>query len=155
MYVRVDHAGPVPRHLTPAEINELLAADTIARLATIDKDGYPHVTALWFLYEHDTFSLTSDASRPHLTRIRANPKVGLLIDTEQPERQDGERPNRQVRIVGQATLAEDRGGVWTARIWAKYRRRPTDPSEIAQRLRGRRRVLISVPAQDVTAVASL
>lgn len=39
----------MPRPLTQAEIDELFHGDHLARLATIDAAGYPHVTPLCFL----------------------------------------------------------------------------------------------------------
>jgi nitroimidazol reductase NimA-like FMN-containing flavoprotein (pyridoxamine 5'-phosphate oxidase superfamily) len=35
------------RPLTEEEIDGLLARDVVARVATIDASGYPHVTPLW------------------------------------------------------------------------------------------------------------
>lgn len=108
----------MPRRLIQAEIDELLHGDHVARLATFDAAGYPHVTPLWFLWEQEVFHLASDTARPHLARIRANPRVGLVINAEDPKRADGERPNRQLRVVGTAELHADPGGEWSRRIWA-------------------------------------
>lgn len=145
----------MPRRLTPAEVNELLTSDHVARLATIDEDGYPHVTPLWFVFEDGSFHLTSDSDRPHVARIRANPKVGLVIDTEAAMRPDGERPNRQVRITGEAVLTPDDNGAWTARIWAKYQSGPTNHASVAERLQDRHRTLISIRPSHRTALASV
>lgn len=38
-----------PRRLSEQEIEALLALDVPARLATIDAEGFPHVTPLWFV----------------------------------------------------------------------------------------------------------
>jgi hypothetical protein len=34
-------------------------------------------------------------------------------------------PNKQIRAVGNATLAPDTGAIWTRRIWDKYIDGPT------------------------------
>ena len=91
-----------PRPLDPAEIEALLALDVPARLATLDRDGFPHVTPLWFLWIDGAFYMTSIADRPHLRRLAVNPRAGVLVDTEDAERDDGQRPNRQVRAIGEA-----------------------------------------------------
>ena len=52
-----------PRPLAPGEIEALLA-----------------------------FYMTSIADRPHLRRLAGNPRAGVLIDTEDAERDDGQRP---------------------------------------------------------------
>lgn len=84
-----------PRQLERSEIDELSALDVPARLATLDRDGFPHVTPLWFVWADDAFYMTSSADRQHLRRLRRNPRAGLCIDVEAPERPDGQRPNRQ------------------------------------------------------------
>lgn len=71
-----------PRSLQPAEIGQLLARDVVARLATIDSNGFPHVTPLWFLWAEDAFWMTSLPDRPRLRRLAGNPKAGICIDTE-------------------------------------------------------------------------
>jgi nitroimidazol reductase NimA-like FMN-containing flavoprotein (pyridoxamine 5'-phosphate oxidase superfamily) len=89
-------------------------------LATLDRKGFPHVTPLWFIWEDGAFYMTSVADRPHLRRLVANPRAGLGIDVEGSERADGQRPNRQVRAVGNAELFPDQQGMWTIRITGKY-----------------------------------
>ncbi len=125
----------VVRRLGDEEIAALLTGDLVARLSTIDADGYPHVTPLWFVWDDGRFLLASDTGRPHVHRIRENPRVGLVIDVEDPERSDGERPNRQVRAIGDATLSPDKGGEGSRRIWAKYRHGEGEPGA-TDRLRG-------------------
>jgi hypothetical protein len=110
------------------------------------------VTPRWFIWENGAFFLASDAWRRHLARIRPNPNVGLVIDVEEDERSDGERPNRQVRVVGGAILSPDPDGPWTRRIWAKYHRGGCVP-DAEVRLRGRQRVLITIRPRRVVAVA--
>ena len=113
-----------PRSLKPEEIHALLRADVPARLATIDSHGFPHVTPLWFIWEEDAFHMTSFSDRPHLRRLHRNPQAGLCIDVEQREREDGQRPNQQVRVTGRAELFADDDGLWTRRITSKYVKGP-------------------------------
>ena len=109
-----------PRPLSDEEINALLAADVPARLATLDREGFPHVTPLWFIWDDGAFYLTSFPDRRHVRRLERDPRAGICIDVEGPERSDGERPNRQVRAVGTAELSADERGLWTRRITRKY-----------------------------------
>src|ERR1700759_4478088 len=99
-----------PRPLDPVEIEALLSLDVLARLATLDRDGFPHVTPLWFLWTDGAFHMTSSAALPHLRRLAVNPRAGVLVDTEDAERDDGQRPNRQVRAIGKAEVFSDSGG---------------------------------------------
>ena len=143
-----------PRELAAAEIETLLELDVPARLATLDRHGFPHVTPLWFLWHDGGFYMTSIADRPHLSRLSRNPRAGLCIDTEDAERDDGERPNRQVRAIGEAGLFPDRGGEWTARITEKYVRGPLGRTRMRARTADERVVVCLRPARLV-AVASV
>jgi nitroimidazol reductase NimA-like FMN-containing flavoprotein (pyridoxamine 5'-phosphate oxidase superfamily) len=109
-----------PRRLSDDEIEALLALDVPARFATLDADGFPHVTPLWFVWHDGAFHLTSYSDRPHLRRLADNPRAGLCVDIEQSAREDGERPNLQVRATGTAELLPDEEGAWTQRIDEKY-----------------------------------
>lgn len=135
------------RALTDHEVVELLAGDAVARLATIDVAGYPHITPIWFLWDDGAFYLTSFPDRPHLDRIRANSRVGLVIDTEDELRADGQRPNRQVRVTGDATVAVDADGEWTRRIRVKYTGSGSAPDS--------ERALITLIPKRIHAVASV
>jgi Pyridoxamine 5'-phosphate oxidase len=109
-----------PRRLTQHEIDALLEANVPARLATLDRHGFPHVTPLWFIWTDGAFHLTSFGDRPHLRRLGRDPRAGICVDVEEPVREDGERPNRQFRAIGNAELFADKNGTWTRRIRDKY-----------------------------------
>ena len=142
------------RPLSEEEVVVLLARDVVARVATVDAEGYPHVTPLWFLWADGAFHLASDAGRPHLGRLRANPRAGLVVDVEGEQRADGERPNLQVRAVGDAVLSPDAGGAWSMRIWDKYGSGFPE-ADLPARLGMRQRVLIRIVPSRIVAVASV
>ncbi|GGL02992.1 pyridoxamine 5'-phosphate oxidase family protein [Nocardia jinanensis] len=148
------HYDLMVRSLRDTEIAELLDSAVIARLATIDADGYPHITPIWFLWTGGAFHLTSYSGRPHLARIRAEPRVGLVVDVEHELRADGERPNRQVRVIGDAGLSVDADRAWTERIRDKYIDRTVAP-RATERHPVRERILITVTPRALTAVASI
>jgi nitroimidazol reductase NimA-like FMN-containing flavoprotein (pyridoxamine 5'-phosphate oxidase superfamily) len=45
--------------MSQSEVHELLALDIPARLATIDADGAPRITPIWFLWDDGAFFMTS------------------------------------------------------------------------------------------------
>jgi hypothetical protein len=108
------------RQLEPDEVEQLLTREVPARRATLDAEGFPHVTPLWFVWTDGAFYMTSVADRPHLRRVARNPRVGIGVDVEDPELPDGQRPNRPVRAMGVPELRMDDGAVWTTRIVKKY-----------------------------------
>ena len=113
------------------------------------------MTPLWFLWADGAFYLASDSGRPHLARLRANPRAGLVIDVEAGQRSDGQRPNRQLRAVGDAIVTPDAGAAWTRRIWDKYIQGDVARAAAAARLGDRERALIKIVPSRVIAVASV
>ena len=144
----------MPRRLTDDEIGSLLTGDSLLRLATIDSRGYPCVTPLWFVWDGEAIYATSKRTAPHLTRLAADPRAGLLIDWEAPERLDGERPNRQYRAVADAELSPDDAGTITREITRKYLRGPAEDAMTRRRASHERMVIRLVP-REVVAVASV
>src|SRR5207237_1249370 len=79
--------------------------------------------------------------RPHLQRLAGNPRAGLGTDLEDPERADGQRPNQQVRAIGNAELYPDDRAARTTRITQKYVRGPAAAASIAARAADQRIVI--------------
>ena len=143
-----------PRQLGTDEIEQLLACDVPAHLATLDNGGFPHVTPLWYIWTNGAFYMTSIADRPHLRRLRRDPRAGICVDLEDPECADGQRPNRQVRATGTAELLADNGAVWTTRITEKYVRGAAAAERVKARS-GDERALIRLRPRRLIAVASV
>ncbi len=143
-----------PRQLSVDEVEQLLACDVPAHLATLDAEGFPHVTPLWFVWTGGAFYMTSIVDRPHLRRVEDNPRVGIGVDVEERERPDGQRPNRQVRATGVAELLADDAAIWTTRITEKYLRGPA-ALERAQARSHDERIVICLRPQRLIAVASV
>lgn len=76
------------------------------------------------------------------------------MDAEDPLRPDGERPNRQLRVVGDATLSPDPDGIWTARVRSRYLDARIAPGA-AGRPPPRARTLITVTPRCLRAIASV
>lgn len=80
-----DTAATVPRRhqirLTPAEQTAFLRDHPKCALATIDRDGFPHVVAMGFYVDDGIFYMTSYAKAQKVLNIRRNPQVGLMVET--------------------------------------------------------------------------
>src|SRR2546429_239482 len=85
--VRCARIAAMPRALTDPEIARLLTSDVPANLATLDGDGYPHVTPVWFLWTGDALVMTSMSERPHVLRLRHDARAGVCIHVEEAERE--------------------------------------------------------------------
>ncbi|HEV7615689.1 MAG TPA: TIGR03668 family PPOX class F420-dependent oxidoreductase [Solirubrobacterales bacterium] len=72
--------------MTAAEARELFAAARVARLATADADGRPHLVPIVFVLAGETVYSAVDAKPKRTTalrrlaNVRANPAVSLLAD---------------------------------------------------------------------------
>jgi nitroimidazol reductase NimA-like FMN-containing flavoprotein (pyridoxamine 5'-phosphate oxidase superfamily) len=143
-----------PRALSAAETGELLNADLVAHLGSVDRDGFPRITPIWFLWDGDAFVMSCLPHRPHVRRLTVNPNATLCIDDEAAEGDDGQRPNRQVRAVGRAEVSSDVDGVWTRRISEKYLHGPGAARQTEARGRVPR-VVIRLAPDDLVAIASV
>jgi PPOX class probable F420-dependent enzyme len=88
--------------LTSEEQAAFLQTARKAALATVDKDGFPHVVAMGFLAREGAIYMTSYAKAQKVLNVRRNPRVGVMIET-------GERyaEFRGVLIRGHCEIIED------------------------------------------------
>jgi PPOX class probable F420-dependent enzyme len=72
--------------VTPAEARDRFAAARVARLATADATGQPHLVPVTFAVSGDAVYTAVDAKPKRTTALRrlanvaANPRVALLVD---------------------------------------------------------------------------
>jgi PPOX class probable F420-dependent enzyme len=67
--------------LSPDEQAAFLREHRKGALATIGKDGFPHVVAMNFLAKDDAFYMTSYGKAQKVLNIQRNPKVALMAET--------------------------------------------------------------------------
>jgi len=95
------------------EVLERLRADLVVWLTTVDPDGQPQTSPVWFLWQGDTFLLYS---QPHATKVRnlrANPRVALTLRTD-------EMASSYVTFEGKAALPEGPRGDEVPAYLQKY-----------------------------------
>ena len=88
---------------TQEELAAFLARPHKAALATIDKEGFPHVVAMGYRYKDGVIYMTSYGKAQKVVNVRRNPKVGVMVEV-------GERyaDFRGVMIRGRCEVIEDR-----------------------------------------------
>ncbi len=97
----------------PQSHQDLLKAD-VAILATIGPDGYPQVTALWFLFDEDaTFKLSLNSTRQKVKNLQAHPQCTLFI-------LDPANPYRTLEIRARAQIMPDADYAFARKLGAKY-----------------------------------
>ena len=108
--------------LTADEQTAFLRTNRKAALATLDKDGFPHVTAMNFVMRDGAFYMTSYGKAQKVVNIRRNPKVALMIEAG-----DAYAELRGVMVRGQCEIIEGAEAVRAA-FAAMAEARGTTPS---------------------------
>src|SRR5437870_13201709 len=68
-------------HLTPDEQAAFLRQHRKCALATLDRDGFPHVVAMNFTVRDGVFYMTSYGKAQKVVNIRDDPKVAVMVET--------------------------------------------------------------------------
>ena len=95
--------------LTPDEQAAFFRERKKAALATIDKDGYPHVVAMNYFARDGAFYMTSYGKAQKVVNARRNPKVALMVEAG-----DEYSELRGVMIRGRCEILEDEAAVRAA-----------------------------------------
>src|SRR5262247_704543 len=66
--------------LTPDEQAAFFREQHKASLATVDRDGFPHVVGMNYVAKDGAFYMTSYGKAQKVVNIRRNPKVGLMVE---------------------------------------------------------------------------
>jgi PPOX class probable F420-dependent enzyme len=136
--------------LDPA-LHDLLERPLLARLATIDDDGYPAVVPVWFEWANGAFWIVARARAAYLTNLSRRPLVGLSIV-------DDRDPDRRLQVRGRATLATPAAPLAGAvldlarRLAERYEGR--DGLAYIERSRTWPRVLVRIDPQRIVGWAS-
>jgi PPOX class probable F420-dependent enzyme len=106
--------------MTPEEIEAFMAEQRTLQVATIGKDGFPHVAPMWFVVEDGKFVFRSFTKSQKIVNLRRNPKLTVLIET-------GEAYDelRGLMVKGTARLVDDRAEV--LRLYGRVSMRYTMP----------------------------
>ena len=67
------------KNLTRAEV-EFLARPLLCKFASISRDGSPHLTPIWFIYENGKFIVTTPEGTVKARNVRRDHRVALLVD---------------------------------------------------------------------------
>jgi PPOX class probable F420-dependent enzyme len=67
--------------LTPEEQAEFLRANRKCALATIDREGFPHVVAMNFRERDGAYYMTSYGKAQKVLNVRRDPKVAIMVES--------------------------------------------------------------------------
>lgn len=96
----------------PDSHKDLLDAQ-VASLATIGGDGFPQVTATWFLYDEGKIKFSLNSSRLKTKNLLKRPRVSLMI-------LDLSNPYRYMEVRGTVSATPDPEYEFAKKVGAKY-----------------------------------
>ena len=130
--------------LTPDEQAAFFRERKKAALATIDKDGYPHVVAMNYFARDGAFYMTSYGKAQKVLNVRRNPKVALMVEVG-----DEYSELRGVMIRGRCEILEGEAAVRAAfegRAVAQAKPAPVNPGAAAS---APKRVVLKIVPEKV------
>ena len=100
---------------TPEQRNFLLHGTRTAKLATVRKDGRPHVVPIWFDLDGDTLVFTTWHTTIKAANMKRDGRICMCVDDEMP-------PFAYIMIKGIASFVEDQEALlrWATRIGGRY-----------------------------------
>jgi|SRR4030042_472143 PPOX class probable F420-dependent enzyme len=90
----------IERKMTQGEIEEFLSKPNLARIGTLNPDGSPHVTPIWFLLGDGCVTFTTGKNTRKASNLSRDNRVCLCVDERDP-------PNRSVVLNGNAVSLGD------------------------------------------------
>jgi PPOX class probable F420-dependent enzyme len=96
----------------PETHRDLLDAQ-FATLATLEPDGRPQLSEIWFLHDEGELRLSLNTARRKTQNLMARPEGTLLI-------LDLANPFRYLEVRGQARIEPDEDGAFAHKLHGKY-----------------------------------
>ena len=121
--------------LTPAEVDAFLAQPHTVVVATLRRDGAPHLTTVWYRWDGTSFWISTNRTTAKYRHIARDPRVALLIDD--PPRETS------VAAYGPAEIVARDAGAWDGSL-AVVARYVDDAEAYLEARRDEPRVLIRV-----------
>jgi PPOX class probable F420-dependent enzyme len=135
--------------LTPEEQRRFLEDSHTIILTSLDRHGYPHAVAMWYVVDSDgTVVMTTFAKSQKAVNLRRDPRCALLVESGRtyPEL-------KGVLLRGLATLEQDTEKVLDVleKVHAKYDTPgPVEGLRDAMRGQARKRVIVRVRPERVS-----
>ena len=134
--------------LTPAEQREYLETAHTCILSTLDRHGYPHSVAMWFVVDPDgTIAMTTYAKSQKTMNVRRNPRCSVLIESGRTYDE-----LKGLLIRGQASVITDTEQVLDllGRVHEKYNQGHAAEVREALLAQARKRVIVRVHPERVS-----
>jgi predicted pyridoxine 5'-phosphate oxidase superfamily flavin-nucleotide-binding protein len=94
-------------------IREFLQKALLARMSTIDPDGYPHTVPVWFMLDGDDVAIISVRKTAKLGHIPVNPKGAVQVGGDTSD-------GGGYLLKGDFSIEEDPDDVWMKKLTYRY-----------------------------------
>lgn len=131
--------------MTAEEVEAFLGERQVMTVATIARDGRPHLTAMWYGFLADgSVALWTYGKSQKVVNLRRDPRLTCLVE-------DGEAYNelRGVELQATATILEDRPtvDVLGLSVYERYTGPIDDDAHEAVRVMGAKRVAVRIDVE--------
>lgn len=133
--------------MSEAEIAALLAECRSLQVATLDKDGAPHLTTVWFAVEQGAYLFETYGKSQKVVNLRRDPRIALLAEQG---REYSEL--RGVSIKGRAEIVDEGAELLRLmKLLVARNHKGLDDSEVAviAESMAEKRVVVSVVPETV------
>ena len=110
-------------YMSSEAITDFLSAPRHAVVSTIRRDGTPHLSTVWYIYDDDIIYFLAMANSVKCRNIGRNPSVGICVDGGYPD-------NRSVLIYGDTEVLPDGNQLYTDKKLQIFRRYLDTPEEV-------------------------
>ena len=87
--------------MTPEEVRAFISHGTrTAKVATVMKDGRPHVMPVWFVLDGEQIVFTTGADTAKGRNLQRDPRIALVVEEDEP-------PFAFVHVRGRVMIHED------------------------------------------------
>lgn len=93
--------------MTDAEVGQLIENSRTMTIATLDRDGHPHLVAMWYALVDGAVCIETKAKSQKVVNLRRNPRMTALIE-------DGDvyEELRGVALEGTGEVIDDPDFLW-------------------------------------------
>ncbi len=132
--------------MSDAEVTEFLHGRYTMSVATIGKDGQPHLVAMWYGFLNEKPAFWTYAKSQKILNLQRDNRITCLVE-------DGKSYNqlRGVSLIGKAKIFEDEATRMrlAENVYVRYNGEVTDQVRAALRKMGDKRVVVQIEVEKV------
>ena len=128
--------------MKPDQLAEITGPPILGVLTTVNADGSPQATPIWYYYDGEHFNVTCYSHRVKARNIRRDPRVTLVVV-------DTVNYGDPLTISGAAELIYEGAAEATQRVAIRYEGEETGRESAARLNAGGQRVIIRITPERV------